>query len=487
MKRRQDKRKSVYECDQPFDLFEEFERGPAPRRQAVQQTRSHSVAPRNILIVAVSFFTLVVMASAFIGFMSKPSEKKPFVLVEFRAISDSGHPVAGAHVYLEKKKFGVTDSFGEWRRYLRLRPGRELNVKISKGSSDSPYIATKEVQVPQFDKGGTDLELKMTLELSKKIYKKSAKNKVQRKSRRKYAISSGRDSEAPIETYQPARPKAVSLGSQMGNFRDSDKLNEISINFVPFKNKYGTLMEAHQSRILGVKIVPEMIAQAAEDGLRVKRRSDFRLDIQYIPHAGQVGFVKGAVSWKQSGIVLSRSFTTNFSKTITETADKLLNLAKTHVNRPYQAFNENGGWVLGQGSMPKFWSLRHGLKLLNKNGQIFSLASKGGQDLAIRGKPCSSRKNRCSMASPSTKEFPPNAGWTKQKIGFAQALPERAEVYVNGFQAFDRRGSYEFWGTPNKPHRLMIIRDGQIFHRTKIIPSKSHILKVNLPMRIARR
>ena len=76
-----------------------------------------------------------------------------------RAISESGHPVAGADVRIQDKKLGVTDSFGEWRRYLKLKPGSQFDLQVIKEKDKVRYQGTKPVMIPHDinPSGGTEL------------------------------------------------------------------------------------------------------------------------------------------------------------------------------------------------------------------------------------------------------------------------------------------------------------------------------------------
>ena len=69
-------------------------------------------------------------------------------LFEIRVLQKSGHPVAGATVGIGNKLYGVTDSFGEWRKYLLVKPGSNLLVKVTKTQQNQTQTITKSVAVP---------------------------------------------------------------------------------------------------------------------------------------------------------------------------------------------------------------------------------------------------------------------------------------------------------------------------------------------------
>ena len=91
---------------------------------------------------------------------------KSFVLIELRSINQSGNPVAGAKVSLQGKDLGVTDSFGEWRRYLRLSPSQKLTLTLTKRQNGKRILrAMRKLQVPKTYDKNHDKEIKATLEL----------------------------------------------------------------------------------------------------------------------------------------------------------------------------------------------------------------------------------------------------------------------------------------------------------------------------------
>jgi hypothetical protein len=54
---------------------------------------------------------------------------------EIKAIDVDGRPVAGANVVHNNEQVGSTDSFGEWRRFLRVAPGQTYRVELKKHDS----------------------------------------------------------------------------------------------------------------------------------------------------------------------------------------------------------------------------------------------------------------------------------------------------------------------------------------------------------------
>jgi hypothetical protein len=119
---------------------------------------------------------------AVLGYLRRPHMQAPFVLVELRAIEETGHPVTAAKVSINNKSMGVTDSFGEWRRYLRLHPGEQLSVELLKAGEPS-YRGARLLKVPKNRSGDHDYEVKASIEMMtpKALSKRKEQTQQQRK------------------------------------------------------------------------------------------------------------------------------------------------------------------------------------------------------------------------------------------------------------------------------------------------------------------
>ena len=70
------------------------------------------------------------------------------IYLEVKVHDGRAHPVAGAALFYKEKLIGVTDSFGEWRRFLKLRPGSTLALLVRKSVAGNPIHITKNIAVP---------------------------------------------------------------------------------------------------------------------------------------------------------------------------------------------------------------------------------------------------------------------------------------------------------------------------------------------------
>lgn len=93
----------------------------------------------GLLALGVYFFSLLA---------NDVEASEQFVYVEVRAVGESGSPIAGAQVLHGGKAVGVTDSFGQWRRYLKLALGSTAVIELRKNIAGRDLSATKVLTVP---------------------------------------------------------------------------------------------------------------------------------------------------------------------------------------------------------------------------------------------------------------------------------------------------------------------------------------------------
>lgn len=98
---------------------------------------------------------------------SDGSSQPSHVYVEMKVIDETGHPVAGADVFFKKKRIGVTDSFGEWRRFLKTRLGATIPLLINKETEHGTVSVTKNIAVPLRSPKTGEVEVHTSVRLSR--------------------------------------------------------------------------------------------------------------------------------------------------------------------------------------------------------------------------------------------------------------------------------------------------------------------------------
>ena len=491
------KRKSVYEIDQPFDLFEGFEESAPPMKFAPPKR----IRPRRSWMwVAALFLGLVVSGFVGLGWLQRGQEQFPYVFIEVRTISPRGRAVTGAQVFLDGNLVGVSDSFGEWRRYLRLKPGRELQVEVRKSTRSGDYRAAKVLRIPYHQSSKNEKESELRINL--KLQAASRTSAVQRNTSDEQSSSSARarrKTREPQETVK-SRSKSQGLQSIPGSYLSENHLQSIDVRFRPFSRQHGSLMETHQAGVLKNKVLPEVIVQATETNLNVSSKANWHLYLTYIPQRDNVGLIKGELHWvDEQGRQHQSSFLTHFAKTIEETASNLLHHAKSHTRKLYGAYQVGQEWYVVDSST-RFWQLRPEVILRDPEGHRLRLepASVGAQTKVWRLSAVDSQARicrvaesgrECSLRSEDLRDAPPSTGWSVQKMRLNGALPQNAELYLSGYRAYpSRNGVWLFWGLDQDRMRLTIIANDRIYLRQWVTIDRNQPPTIRLPsLQVSRR
>ena len=77
-----------------------------------------------------------------------------------------GHPVAGVSVYLNDRPIGVTDSHGEWRRFMAVESHRLLEIKFVKDGQSPTLRGNLHVAVPKADPSLEEFSVRRRILLS---------------------------------------------------------------------------------------------------------------------------------------------------------------------------------------------------------------------------------------------------------------------------------------------------------------------------------
>ncbi len=89
------------------------------------------------------------------------------IFVEMKVIDEDGHPVAGAGIFHSKKRIGVSDSFGEWSRFMKAPLGSTFTLMIRKESGSNVMGALKTIGVPLYLQNGLEPHIKSNVHLTR--------------------------------------------------------------------------------------------------------------------------------------------------------------------------------------------------------------------------------------------------------------------------------------------------------------------------------
>ncbi|HYX36553.1 MAG TPA: hypothetical protein VE954_25880 [Oligoflexus sp.] len=477
------------------------------RPQSFGAKRSKRKRP---LLLGLLFMLTFLAGFAALGYLRRPHMQAPFVLVELRAIEETGHPVTAAKVSINNKTMGVTDSFGEWRRYLRMHPGEQLSVELYKAGEPS-YRGTRLLKVPKNRTGDHDFEVKASIEMV--TPKALSKRKTKAPAPQRAQVVDETDPETPDEDYEQRRPeikqKATveveeradpgdSNDSSMGLYFD-DGLAAIALHVSPFRGVPANLLEKHQAEVLEDRILPMLANDLEALGIRVDKSAPWKLNLSYIPKRDQVGYIRSQITWQNPfGQPEKTAFVAGYAKTFEETVRAMSSLLRVHMKKSYWAFKEDGKWFIDESADVKpFWRLKPGMSLSDTNGLKFSIAMASQHDGTKRWKlnvgnsqPCATvrQKNRCMVSTQSLKEAPPLLGWKQRRLRIQGGLPKNAEVFVAGFQAVPvGDGHWEYWGHPGSNHKALVLSQGRIVHSEIFMDETSSLAVLRMPVPTANR
>ncbi len=475
------------------------------RKQAPREAKVRSKRLRvNPTLWAALFLGLILSGFGVLAFLNKKDLQAPYVLVEVRALEESGHPVTAADVTINDQKMGVTDSFGEWRRYLQLHPGDELKVQLDKKGQLS---GKKLIEVPLAKSGKQDIEVQVAINLTKtgvvapetKDSTKKSKtiDETPKEAMRVAEILEEKD--AKLTTNDKELEKSGLASDDLTNAGDTslgiyfdDGLGRINITSAVEPGKALNVMDKHQSSVVKDRVLPILVNDLLGLGLTVDKSAPWKLALSYVSNGEQVGYIRADIEWQSPfGQKERSSFLAGFAKTYDETARGLSSLLRLHMKKTYWAAKENGSWFIDESHDTKdFWRLKPETVVIDTAGERFSLAlaaeARGAKRFKLKlgkSQPCEAvrQRSRCMVSTESLKEAPPLPGWVLKKAKILGPVPSSSDVYVAGFQAHSLgNGQWEFWSKSGSNLKALIVANGKIIHSEsfKDNPGESLLLKV---------
>lgn len=484
---------------QPEALRTRSHPAPAQTRMARAPKVRRPLPTQNILL-AIAFLGFVLCAFGLFGYFHRAEAAAPYVLLEIRALEDSGHPVTAAEVTVNDKKMGVTDSFGEWRRYLQLRTGDAVTINLDK---KGVLFGKKQVEVPKASGDKQDIELQVSIAMSgpKARPRPIAKASPQVASvlPQTALAEPAKDIERfDFKTSDEDKVEAA-IDNDLSDTNDSslgiyfdDGLNRINVLSSPGQAKAGNLMDKRQQDVVRERIIPVLVNDLQGLGLSVDKNSPWKLALSYISNGEQVGYIRAEIEWHSPfGQTEKSSFIAGFAKTYEETGRVLSSLLRLHMKKTYWAFKENGNWFIDEtGQTKDFWRLKAGSTLTDTSGQKFPIVMSAKSENARRWKlriskvqPCEAvrQRSRCMVSTESLKDAPPLAGWALKRVRILGAIPSNADVYIAGFQAHPvGNNQWEFWSHSGSNLKALILAGGRIIHSEAFVdsPGEAVLLKM---------
>lgn len=413
----------------------------------------------------------------------------PFVFFEVRALDINGHPVAGAIVKLDDDLDGITDSFGEWRRYVRYPLGSTVKIRVRKQTSKGWLEAKKNVKVPEKPKRDSEPEVKMGFQLVNKG------TDINNPTRRKSAeVKRGKDRNMDFPTSNQKSSIIITADTKTNSQRKviADPFDEISIEFQKKFFQSLSNKQLQQYRKLKYKITEELEDHASNLGLNINPDSTWKLKLAYIPTPKNNGLIKSTIEWHNHNSLNSAKFLKNFNKTPYETAINLLNTAKAYIPKGYHTYLEEDNWyVIPSKKDQGLWKLKAGELLKSETGHYFTIDRDNIENTENRYRvmvsdilPCQNtkEKDQCFLFKPTIKDSPPKTGWSFHEIKVLGKVPNSLEIYVSNYLAEKISPRiWKYWGKQNQKQIVKVLRGTDIIQQKSIRSSTHTIPFITIP------
>lgn len=455
----------------PFDLFRLDL--PSEKSRASRRTGFWS----SLFLGA--FLALVVAGAGFWAVTREQRAKSdsPFAYFEMRVISPDGRPVAGAMIREGKKQLGVTDSFGEWRRFMRVHLGSSILFDIKKETASRSLVATKSLAIPLTAPKSGDLEIKGSVQLEPEGGSGSHERRMVERPSVKTNESFARPPETidvtPTESAQTlpppqtsaAEPDMVATVKTSSNGTDQGgQGNAVDQGAIWFEADGGNT-EAIAPLLGALK------QRSLELGLRVVPDSAWRLRILDLTAQGaRLVRVEGLSGPRPDGPGLFRYLRTQLESPA-QTARDILRAATVHATKSYQINRDRAGWRILPPSEP-LWALTSGKVLFDQAGRTHAvITGPQGEGLFLapdQGDPCGGAPT-CLVTSPGAKRLPPVSGWQLMSLRVLAGGGDQPQVYVSGYEAHPRDGNlYEYWGLPQGAANISVLRGDRVVYRERV-------------------
>jgi len=412
---------------------------------------------------------------------SKHFLKEPFVYFELKAIDGDGHPVAGADVWIENNRKGITDSFGEWRRYIRMQAGSSLQVRMKKDHQGQSLETLKNIVVPISSREGKkSLEVSGTITLldpSRPVsYKDGAVAKVKR------------DKMEDLDRSEISKTVDDAANAE---FQESlFGFDRIAVSFIETPMVRTNGLGINRQNFLRKDVMASVQRYAITNGIAIDSKSPWKLTVKHLSSGKGKSLIQVTTSFPRGSETGNESFLKNYMKTADLTADRIFSTLKMHIPRPYLVLHEGSTWFAMQ---PKsgavFWKLASGDRLIGKKGKIFRLRAKGNyQDRIAISSPLNPCKNnvdtsrRCVLHSSKVSLVSPRVGWRKLKVKFSNAELSNSDLYFSGYKGTQlTKNVWSYWGPTQGGSNVTMLKRGRVFYRARVANSRGKVALVSLP------
>ncbi len=462
----------VIDCD-PYELINIDEPHQMVRRLAPQY---YGAAFVGVLVAFVAAFV------AFYNARTSTIDSGPTVhaYFEIKAIDVDGRPVAGATVLHNDELVGSTDSFGEWRRFLRVVPGQTYRVQLNKSTPSGELVAVKNLAVPANIPENTDVELTGSVKMFPAEASPGDKNPGKGPRKDKSV------QKAQVISVPDARLEAVVAEDEAAKAAPGLVTNYKSIWFI---------VDGSQSTQMS-EVLSNLRRRSLELGLRVDPSASLRLRLSVIGNGLALQSttepslirVKGTYS-NDSEFNEIFSYLRNFQDTPYQTARDLLWALSMHAKLPVTVVRDASNWRLEE-TGSALWDVNARYLTDNDENMYFAAKKPGAKHVTIDSndfpKVCQAGKNACVLNTASINEASPVYGWTRLEAKITGRFDDQTRIYFSGYEA-QRTGAntVSYWGIANEEANLTVVHNGKVILRKRIASTNG--LTIALPTAVISR
>ena len=441
----------------PFDLVSEVDGRPARRSRP------------DLLAVLT---TMLVVVSGIAGFALWHSQERssvqPVAYFEIKVIDPDGRPAVGALVKQGDASLGVTDSFGEWRRVMRVRRGGSVALTIVKSSGDGVLRAEKVIAVPRVEDGRGAVDIVGAVQLERVAGQVAAKpTPAPPAAVSAPVVAAAAPAISPVpDASPPAAPPAAALPTPPTPPAVVPGAGELDWSTVRFTT-------AGAASPLLVPVLSALSQRAQELGLTVKERSALEVRLAEVGGGGPAVRLIKVEGFRLAPPAAPRrlfAFLRRQGDAPLATARDILWSMNLHAVRSVPVERSEGGVYVLASTAPQAWAIGRGAKLVDDSGAQHVVVERQGDSrlqLVKDVDPCQKRE-RCTLRTAAITEAAPMAGW--HRLPFKVRGPRAAvDIFVSGYLAQPVTGEeWTYWGMPRAPINVAVFRAGRLILRQRL-------------------
>lgn len=447
---------------------------------------------KRLLVIA-----LFCGASGFVIARTKPWEyfarqEIVYAYFELRALDTSGRPLAGAIVKNGGKRVGTTDSFGEWRRYMKVPLGATVPVTLAKKLPNQLLVATKNFAVPPTKPEKSDIELRGSVQLQVADANDSfAKNAASMGSVDLARAGSGEVKESQAKDTMTPMDHVAQKMLQTSSEKQPDKTSAATsqamlsepVNFSSSHEAISFEVAGSTSSALSRDILPALKRRATELGLREGPNAEWKVRLtSLLDKPTRMDKEGGGLilisSFGGDGGSNVREFLRNYQSDPNLTARGILFILANHVNKNIAVQKVGERWAaMLPTSSSELWKLAAGRTLAGDSG-IFTLSEDAYTDQKMQGyylrlstqDPCVKDVRGCQLKTRSFAEIPPVPTWGRLRLKTSSFSKEPVKIFVSGYEAKPIGDKvYEYWGQDKARANVTVVQSGRVLYRGQIL------------------